>query len=88
MMPGTRKSRVALHLGMTGGRIPRHVGTWAVEDVHPAIRPDGTVDAVFTLRHERLCRCGRMLVGSQYDVIYAKMPDGWQCQLEQKGWKF
>jgi len=88
MTPGTRKKAVSLRLNMTGVRIPRHVGTWRVERVFPALAPDGEAVALCVLKHERLETAPRMLATSQGGVLYVKIPDDWQCQLEQKGWKF
>ena len=88
MTPGTRKKAVSLHLGMTGARIPRHVGTWRVERVLPALAPDGEAVALCVVRHERLEKCRDMLVTGNGAVVYVKIPDDWQSQLEEKGWKF
>ena len=88
MMPGTRKERVSLRLGMTGVRIPRHVGTWRVERVLPAIRPDGETVAVFVVKHERLESAPRMLADKTGSVICVRLCPDWQDQLERKGWKF
>jgi len=88
MTPGTRKKAVSLHLGMTGARIPRHVGTWRVERVFPALAPDGEAVALCVLKHERLETAPRMLATSQGGVVYVKIPECWQSQLEEKGWMF
>ncbi len=88
MVPGTRRNRVQLRLGMAGVRIPCHVGTWRVEDATPAISPSGEAVAVFTVRHERLESAPRMLVDATGAVIFAKLTVDWQSQMEQKGWQF
>jgi len=87
MVPGTRKNRVQLRIGMTGVRIPRHVGTWRVEDAIPAINPDGIAVALLVMRHERLETAKPLLVMTDATVC-GRMSADWQCQMEQKGWQF
>ena len=78
MVPGTRRNRVQLRLGMAGVRIP----------CHAALSPSGEAVAVFTVRHERLESAPRMLVDATGAVIFAKLTVDWQSQMEQKGWQF
>lgn len=86
MMPGTRRNRVSLRLGMTGVRIPRHVGTWRVERDFPAKTPDGDDVVLFVVKHERLDNAARMLVTGDRRVVYVKIPADWMDQLKQEGW--
>ena len=87
MMPGTRRNRVQLRLGMTGVRIPRHVGTWRVEDAMPALAPDGSAVAVCAVKHERLESAARMAVTETGAVICVKLSaDTWPEQLKLAGY--
>lgn len=88
MTPATRKQCRPLRLGMTGVKIPRHVGTWAVERAMPAITPKGDVTALFVLCHEWFSNAGRMIATNTGEIIYAKIPIDWQDQMEKKGWRF
>lgn len=87
MMPGTRKNRVSLRLGMTGVRIPRHVGTWRVERDFPAKTPDGDDVVLFVVKHERLENASKLLVTPDGSVC-ARISADWQYQMEEKGWQF
>lgn len=87
MMPGTRKNRVSLRLGMTGVRIPSHVGTWRVTARFEAVDADGNPRAVYAVKHERLEGAPRMAVTEQGEVICAKLSAAdWPDQLKAAGY--
>ena len=87
MMPGTRRNRVQLRLGMTGVRIPRHVGTWRVTARFEAVDADGNPRAVYAVKHERLESAARMAVTETGAVICVKLSaDTWPEQLKLAGY--
>ena len=87
MMPGTRINRVSLRLGMTGVRIPRHVGTWRVTARIEATGPDGSPCAVYAVKSERLESAPRMAVTEHGSVICVKLSAAdWPDQLKAAGY--
>lgn len=87
MMPGTRGNRVSLRLGMTGVRIPRHVGTWRVTARIDATGPDGSPCAVYAVKSERFESAARMAVTETGAVICVKLSaDTWPEQLKSAGY--
>ena len=87
MMPGTHRNRVSLRLGMTGVRIPRHVGTWRVTARIEATGPDGSPCAVYAVKSERLESAPRMAVTEHGSVICVKLSAAdWPDQLKAAGY--
>lgn len=87
MMPGTRRNRVSLRLGMTGVRIPRHVGTWRVTARIEATGPDGSPCAVYAVKSERLESAPHMAVTEHGSVICVKLSAAdWPDQLKAAGY--
>lgn len=87
MMPGTRRNRVSLRLGMSGVRIPRHVGTWRVTARIEATGPDGSPCAVYAVKSERLESAPRMAVTEHGSVICVKLSAAdWPDQLKAAGY--
>ena len=87
MMPGTRKNRVSLRLGMTGVRIPRHVGTWRVTARFEAVDADGNPRAVYAVKSETLENAPRMAVTETGEVVCVKLSaTDWPEQLKAAGY--
>ena len=88
MMPTVRKRSLYIRSGMTGVKIPRHVGTWNLVATYPATEPNGEEVNLCVMKHERFEKANRMLVTHTGRVIYVIMPSNWKEKLQEKGWKF
>lgn len=86
MTPGRKQTR-PLRAGMTGVRIPGHVGKWDVVMEMDVEDPKGNAVKLCAVRSASLGETVRMLVTGASRVIYVKIPGDWFTRLEQKGWK-
>ena len=88
MTPRTKVAS-ALRAGMTGVRIPGHVGTWKVSEMHAAVSPDGEATALALLEHERFASV-EMIVDAYLRpraVVCVKIRTSFQEEAETRGYR-
>ena len=88
-MTATKTKVAAIRAGMTGVRIPGHVGTWKVVSMRQAVTPDGEATALAFLEHERF-PSAEIIVDAYLKpraVVCVKIRTSFEEEAESRGYR-